>query len=344
VQADGTLRWKIESITPNYGSGKNPVHHPIEVLCGDTTIATVDGTNVNIVAGDYAASDKFRVKFPKIYYPNRGIPISVTVKVAIVDSSLSSSVVFTQTALTSPGFYPAAPQTGGYGNIHGGSYNRYMRDGVRGMGTVTTSVNVNTNFYYTTTYGMGATESWPVTNSFCNTRDGLVMVVSDYDSSVYVNALNNGSSPLFRAGFTIQDNDGTAAVFNSGVSNTKIYKLLVSGAVPGIPAVNTNVDLYEDGTSTQANRWPDTAVPIIIQNGSPRAFMVIDPGSRMIFLGESQLFDTAAGADFARNLMVYIRNAAMYGSHFTDLMKDGVGDLAAPWDATYWGPNAGIDR
>jgi hypothetical protein len=344
IQADGTLRWKVESVTVNYGSGnKPPVKHPIEVLSGTTQIATIDGNTVNIPGGEFGVSDKFRVKFPKIYYPNRDIPISVTVKVGIVGSSLTSTMVFTQTALTSSSFYPAAPQTGGYGNIHGGSYNRYMRDGIRGMGTVTAAVNVNTNFYYTTTYGMNMAEPWPITNNFLATRDGLAMIVSDYDGVNEVGAMNNTNSPLRKAGYTLQDNDGTLAAFNTNVSGTKVYQLLVAGQ-GGLPMISTTANLYEDGISTQAADYPDGAVPIIVQAGTTRAFMVIDPDNRLIYLGESQFFDTVEGVPFAQNLMVYIKNAAIYGSHFTELMSDDENAPAAPWDATYWGANAGVSR
>jgi hypothetical protein len=252
-------------------------------------------------------------------------------------------MVFTQSALTSSRFSPAAPQTAGYGNIHGGSYNRYMRDGISGMGTVMTAVNVNTNFYYTTTYGMNQAEPWPITNNFLATRDGLAMIVSDYDGANEVGAMNNNSSPLKKAGYTLQDNDGTLAVFNANASDAKVYKLLVLGE-GGLPAISTSVDLYEDGICTQAANYPDGAVPIIVQSGTTRAFMVIDPDNRLIYLGESQFFDTAAGLAFAQNLMVYIKNASIYGSHFTELMSDDEDAPAAPWDRTYWGDNAGVSR
>jgi hypothetical protein len=270
--------------------------------------------------------------------------MTVTVKVGIVGSSLTSTMVFTQTALTSPGFYPAAVQTGGYGNIHGGSYNRYLREGIRGMGTVTTALNVNTNFYYTTDYGMTVAETWPITNNFRETRDGLTMIVADYDSAEYIGALNNSYSPLAKADYAIQDNNGTMAIFNTAASSTKVYKMLISGEAGVLPAINTVTDLYEDGISTQAFSYPASAVPVIVQAGTTRAFMVIDPKTRLIYLGESQIFDTAAGVPFAVNLMVYIKNAAMYGSHFTDLLLDDENALPAPWDATYWGANAGVSR
>jgi hypothetical protein len=344
IQADATLKWKVESVSVDYGGTRAPVKHLIEVLSGSTRIASVDGNTVEVADGEYAVSDKFRVKFPKIYYPNRGIPMTVTVKVGIVGSSLTSTMVFTQTALNSPGFYPAAAQTGGYGNIHGGSYNRYLREGIRGMGTVLTGLNVNTNFYYSTTYGMTPAETWPISNNFRDTRDGLTMIVSDYDSSPEVGALNNTFSPLAKANFQIMDNNGTSAVFNTGASSTKLYKLLVSGEAGVLPAISVTANLYEDGICTQAFSYPAGSVPIIIQSGTTRAFMVIDPKSRLIFLGESQIFDTVEGIPFAQNLMVYIKNAAMYGSHFTDLLLDDENALPAPWDATYWGANAGVSR
>lgn len=339
VQGDASLQWELKRFTITDGSSsKDPVNHSV-VLVDQNGDEIVSGTPYSV------GTDKFRIQFGKIYYPNRDIPIRATVEVGIVGGGESTqSITVDQTPLTATGFYPVAPQTSGYGNIYAGSYNTYFRDGIRAMGTVKTALDANTNFYYTTTYGLGATNTWPITNDFRNTRDALTMVVSDYYTSAYIDAMNNSYSPLHQAGFVLQRSSGTQAVINTAESTTRVYQLLVGGAVDGIPALSTDVNFVEDGISSQANAYPVTAVPLVVQSGTERAFLAIDPKTRLIYLGESQLFGNVVGRPLAENLMVYIKNAALYGSHFTDLMVDGVDAPAAPWDAEYWGANAGIAR
>lgn len=339
VQADTSLQWQLLGFTVSDGSPtKDPVNH---------TVALVNQNNVPITSGTpySVANDKFKVVFPKIYYPNRDIPISATVEIGIVGSSLTKSITVNQTPLTASAFNVAAPQPGGYGNLHGGSYNLYFRTKLKAMGPVSLSISAGSNMLYRNYEGLYQDYPWSVENNFRGTRDALTMIVSDEYAPVFVNALNNGDSPLTAAEFSIAHAGSFMnATINTAANGTKVYQLLVGGAAAGVPAVDTSIDLYEDGVSTQVVSFPATTVPIIVSGGNTgRAFLAIDPQQRLIYLGESQMFDTVAGNPFLDNLMVYIKNAAIYGSHFTDLMIDGNGQLPAPWDNA-WGANKGVAK
>jgi hypothetical protein len=336
VQADPSLQWELKSIDVSSGNaGKSLVNHEVKL---------VDEAGTEITTGQQysVANDKFKVRFGKIYYPNRDIPVSVTVTIGIVGSSLEKSITVNQTALTAKSLSIAAPQTSGYGNIHAGSYNTYFLRGIKGIGSVSSAVSASTNMFYRNYVGLSSGYSWTTENNFLSSRDALMMVVCDPIDAGYRNAINNTTnSPFGSNGFIVSSQSGLNASINTQESATKIYQLLVSGT-GGLPAVNTFVDLYEDATSTQVTTYPDTTVPIIVSGGSTKAFLAIDPKFNLIYLGESQMFDTVNGNEFLGNLLVYIKNAAVYGSHFTDLMVDG-GALPAPWDES-WGANAGVAR
>jgi hypothetical protein len=337
VQADPSLQWELKSFVVSDGSPtKELFNHQVTL---------VDEEGAEIIQGEHysVADDRFKVKFGKIYYPNRDIPVSVTVTIGIVGSQLEKSITVNQTALTSRTLNIVAPQTGGYGNIHGGSYNSFFLRGIKGMGTVSVTANAATNMFYRNYVGLYATYDWSVENNFRNTRDALMMLTCDAYDAAYISAINNVNSPFgISKGFTITQQSGLNASFNSSESDTKIYQLLVAGAASGILPINTGVNLTEDATSTQVVTYPETTVPIIVSEGSGRAFLAIDPKLNLIYLGESQLFDTAIGNEFLNNLLVYIKNASIYGSHFTELMVDG-NELPAPWDEV-WGANAGVAR
>lgn len=336
IQADPSLEWELLSFTVADGSpSKDLVNHDVTLLDGDNNEIT-PGTHYSV------STDGFKVSFPKIYYPNRDIPVSATVVIGIVGSTLTKSITVNQTPLTATPFSVAAPQIGGYGNIHGGSYNIYFRQGIRSLGTVTTAISASSNMLYRNYEGLYAAYPWTMENNFRDTRDALTMIVSDEYAAFAVDALNNSNSPLKSNGFTIAQSSDLNASFNTSVSNTRIYQLLVGGVVANIPAVNTNANLYEDAVSTQVTVYPATTVPIIVTQGTNRAFLAIDPALGLIYLGESQFFDTPEGNPFLNNLLVYIKNAAMYGSHFTELLLDQ-GGQPAPWDAV-WGANAGVSN
>jgi len=363
IDSDPSLRWKIESITPRYAvSGRGggvsmAVNHPIKVVTlGGDEIASVNGTAVNIAAATYAVKDGnnangFKVRFPKIYYPNRQIGIAVTIKVRLYDTTgstpteLTKEITVSQSALTSPGFFPYAPQTRGYSNIHGGSYNHHYVRLLRRTAdaSVSTTLNVNSNYMHMNHYGLGANYDWSAARYFRENRDGLLIVNVDEDGRTAINMLNNSRSLLREWNYTVDDanRNGNGEISRTN-TDTKVYKMVIEGA-GGIGSVGQTSNLYVDNVSTYLSQMPATAVPLIRESNENKVLMAIDPTHNLIYQGEAQVFDTSRGDDLLHNLMIYIKNASKWGSAFADTMVDGTNAPAAPWDAS-WGANAGIER
>ena len=360
INADASLSWKIDAINATYGGSRGAtVNHLIEVVNGEgTVIGSVNGADATIVPGAYSVSETFGVKFPKIYYPNREISISVEVKVSIVGSpNLTRSMTFTQTALTSPGLYPYAPQTAGYGNIHGGSVNtRYVRTlKQHESARPTTSLTVNSNYLHMNYYGLAATYDWATVKNFRSQRDGLTFVTNDLDYNPALSMLNNSSSVLNGAGYVIGPVEGISVGHygrvntTTAVAATKIYKMVVNGQGGGTTDISGTLNtsgtlMWTDNVSSYASTYPASAVPLLMTNQN-HVLLTVDPKNNIIYQGENQIFDTDNGNQLLANFIIYVKNASKWGSAFTDLMIDDEheGSQPAPWDP-YWGKNAGIAR
>jgi hypothetical protein len=322
----------------------------------------------NIPAGSYPVSETFRVKFPKIYYPNRNIPVSVTVKIQIEGSLLAKEMTFTQSPLTSQGMFPYSPQTLGYGNIHGGSANyRYVQElRKQEAARPSTSLTVNNNYMHMNYYGLTQNYDWTEVTTFRKQRDGLLFVVNDLDYNPHLGMINNSYSVLADLDYVTYPVEGIEtghyAIVNmdAAVKASKVYQMIIKGVGGATADIESYMNqsgtkMFEDNISTGVKAYPTTAVPIVlssrIQNwggvqtneGKPDVLMTIDPKNNIIYQGESQLFDTTNCNMFLGNFIIYVKLASMWGSSFTDLMFDGQGALPAPWDDA-WGANKGISE
>ncbi len=128
VQADASLQWRIETaedfktVSGANSRNKSLVHHEAKLL--------LENGQPVAFGQNYPITQKFKVQFPKIYYPNRDIPISATVKVSIVDAvgaptELSSIMTVNQTTLTANTFnvWGMTGEQYDYGQL-GNTYNR----------------------------------------------------------------------------------------------------------------------------------------------------------------------------------------------------------------------------
>ncbi|MDR2882204.1 MAG: hypothetical protein LBU98_00260 [Alistipes sp.] len=363
VESDGSLTWRIESIVPKYTvNGRSgvtgAVHHKIEVFKGSddpataAAIASVEGDAASAVIADaaYAITEKFKVRFPKIYFPNRNMDIAVTVKIRLYEANgtspteLSKEITFTQSPLTSTGVWIYAPQTGGYGNAHAGSYNsRYIRYLRANFAYPTTSLAVNSNYMHVNYYGLSRNYNWAEVKTYLNNRDGLLMVIDD-ELGVPIEVMNNSSTVLREAGYVIARGTpgfaGHGAQVNNG--NSKVHRMIVQG----VGGATSNISgghpaMWYDDIRTVVVQKPATAQIIVTTRGE--AALVIDPKNNIIYQGEVQVFDTDNGNGLLNNFGEYVEKASMWGSAFTELMIDEPGALPAPWD-DYWGANKGIDR
>ncbi len=294
-----------------------------------------------------ALARQFRVVFPKVYYPNRDIPVSATITLNLVGTSKYKTFTVTQNTLTSKGVY-AYDMTTGWGSIRNktGEWFNYYATNVRtitGFSLVSspTAIPNNTSYVHVVNQDMSSGYGWSTLNTFMANVDGITVAVFDDDDSNSLAAVRNN----FSADYTFTGRTGRDGKANAAVADTKIMKFLTTnGAVPiQIASIS---EFHQGGANLAATKIPSTAVPVIVQNNNAgNVYMAIDPVKKFIFIGEPEMFNTSTSGNrdtFCDNLFYYVGNAARYGSHFTDMLRDDL-DVPAPWDDA-WGDNKGVTK
>ena len=362
VAADASLQWSatVETISGTSGDGRSLVAHQARL---------VDGNGTAIVPGQlYPMSTQMRVVFPKVYYPNRGIPISARVTATV--QGMTNSITVEQTPLTA-GRMVGYGMTGlpAYGGL-GDTYNRgwdgtsgnyglaqvsgYSRLGVGNM--TASSIPAGVNYLHVAAHIIGAsgdTYNWSVVNDFIDNRDGWTVLTSQ--DTYGRGPMNNANSPLKRNGAGYNDLVYSAVAGwakvrpDQSTTPRKVYQYVMDKGVNALtPASFPNTGFYVDGVAnTIQGPWPESAVVLMTKiNNENHAILLVDIEHKFLWMGESQVFwnDTYLtnnrGA-FLQNLICFVANASKYGSHFTDLLlEDGAANAQpAPWDS-YWGDNA----
>ena len=359
VQADASLQWRVAPGDFKTVSGTNTrsltlVHHDAELLLENDT-PVVFGT-------DYPITTKFKVKFPKIYYPNRDIPISATVKVTISDANgvateLSSTMTFTQATLTANtlNVWGMTGEQYDYGQL-GNTYNRGWDGnsgnyGIKqipgykyvGVGPTYTDAPINStiNYLHATIHLRDANAdnyTWKVIKDYIKGRDAWTILQAQATNGR--RAFNNPNSPFTAAGYPPVNYSGDYnGMIDPTRDETKIYQFLVDKGHHTISHTLTNGGsyLYIDGVNTYLDKTllPPSAVPLVSKHVdasnsseiSNNAVMVIDIVNKFIWMGESQLFwyDTWIDEErwkFLENIMYFVGNASKYGSHFTDMFLE----------------------
>lgn len=356
VEADNSLEWsaQITTVSGTASDGRRLVQHLARLF-------TEDGTEVD-PSQNYPMNTKFYVEFPKVYYPNRDIPISATVTVTVA-GSLAKTMTVTQTPLKSNGFVGLniAGSTNDWGLL-GNTYNRGWDAGlarIPGWGRVTPDGNFNTvSINPAATYlhvvpqqsgSAAAAWNWNAVHEFIDNDRGWVVIAQQSDD---VEAANNNRSPIKMAGYNdLVYGGGTpySGTFNSSNSATKLYQFVMDKGMTPITASDITLTFTTDGIRTSIpGPWPSSAVVFISRtNVANNALLIVDVEHGFMYIGESQLFWRDSDADlsnnrgtFMNNLLQFIANASMYGTHFTDLLLEtGRPDAQpAPWDS-YWGDN-----
>jgi hypothetical protein len=356
IQADASLKWKLLGIT--VANSDRLVHHDIKI---------VDQNNNPIVEGtEYSvATDHFKVVFPKVYYPNRDIPISATVQIGIVGSDLKASITANQTALTAAPMVgwgmTGAPNYGALGDTYdqgwdgrSGSWGLRQISGYKTLGTsassTTTSINASVDYLHVVPHIAGAAGTrytWKAVNDYIADRDALTYIVNQ--DAAGINSINNANSPLKKAGYP-NSSYGTDinGVIDTRDAGTKVYDFVFSQGKNTLAPSDITTYWYVDGVNTTMpiDGLPSSAVVLIAKRTSDigtatpsnRALFIIDVEHKFIWGGESQLFWYNAWLTGNRwklldNVMYYVANASKYGSHFTDLLLEptagpsGNGDL-----------------
>jgi hypothetical protein len=355
ILGDASLEWELLELT--IANNHKLVHHDIKV---------VDQNNNPIVAGTHysVANDRFKIVFPKVYYPNRDIPISATVRIGIVGSDLEASVTANQTSLT------AAPMVGwglngspNYGALgdgfnegwegRSGTWGLRQISGYKTLGTsassTTTSINASVNYLHVIPLiggTAGTNYTWKAVNDFIADRDALtVLIVQD---SPGIGPMNNANSPLKKAGYPNSSSGGDVnGVVDTRDAGSKVYDFMFGQGKNTLAPGDITASWYIDGfnTSLPKSSLPSSAVVLIskrVNDGSTtpsnNAMFIVDVEHKFIWFGDSQIFWNSSNLDGNRwklldNIMYYVANASKYGSHFTDLLLEsnagpaGNGDL-----------------
>ena len=354
VQADASLRWKVISFTTEATGGPHPtlVHHAAELLLENDT-------PVDIQNGEYAIAQKFKVRFPKIYYPNRNFNISAKVVVGIVGSSLQSTITINQTPLTAAPMVAwgltGSPNYGALGDTYNrgwdgnsGHWGLKQIPGFRVLGSSAANgagtINASVNYLSVTAHiggASGTNYSWMAVKDYIKNRDAFTIIQSQ--DNYGRGPLNNGNSPLRDAGYPMAEygRDVNGIIYeDTDNSNTRIWKFLFDESKNEFKPsdVTANNYWYIDGVNNwlPIDQLPGTAVVLIAKrvsdaaNGasaSNEAMLIVDVENKFIWMGESQLFWYDSWIDNNRyklleNLMYYVANTAKYGSHFTDLLLE----------------------
>lgn len=368
INAENYMYWKAEVVMSTTTSGKTLVNH---------TATIVDNSGAAITTPQLISSNNtFKVKFPKVYFPNREMAVAAKVTIKLLDASqqetgLSQTITVNQNGLYSKGVHTWSSYSSRWGAINVNSsgvstganyYSGFTNYFYPYMSTISPSNWSLTNGSSATDYGSGISTSkttyvhisnngmasgasWSYINNFESAVDGITVYMCDDYNTAPRSAIN---TQLSGKGYSITHNTtGTGyASLNNNMSDYRVYQFLVNHGQYDV--TNTSVEFYYDGTQTEASSWPADAVPILMYSSS-NACMVIDPTNAMVYHGDCTNFYASyltggytrtSQYEFMYNYTDYVCYSAMYGSHFTDMLigTDSTNTIPAPWD-TAWGVN-----
>lgn len=371
VQGEAGMKWQA-TVTLSAGTssdGRTLVNHT-------PTYLDQNGNTIDITQPQEMAT-RFQVVMPKIYWPNREIPsitVNVSVELLTADGTptgvKANALPVNQTALTSGGF-TAWNVRNGWGALNGGYFARY-RSAINSWpsysfsNTYYDSGAKPTSYVHVGVEGLPSNFDWTTVESFRTQKDRITIVTGDVSTSTSLAGMNADAGPLHKSGLVVIAPGGGSTgdpIVNDAVAATRIYKFLMEyGGYVKTPLKATagsysgTIALQMDGIHSEATTVPATAVPIVIRKSTGKPMMTIDPASKLVFIGDCQIFDapgyTSAiatyghGYGFMCNFLYYVENAAKYGSHFTDMLRESLDEtgtaaanpIPAPWDDA-WGAN-----
>lgn len=175
--------------------------------------------------------------------------------------------------------------------------------------------------------------------------EGMVFFTMDSGTSGLLSNSNSSLKKLkYQEGAT--NNAASCHLTNTHVDR-RVMKYLMNGPFVTIPQANMfDFNFYVDGVRHTVNRSslvdnnPHAVIIMHEENYANNVLFSIDPKERVIFLGECQAlgegtWTNARKIGFRRNLIALTLNAAMYGTHFLDLLcEDAEKPLYLPYGTT----------
>jgi len=337
LNSTAELFWRVTNIEQTQvmaPDGRQLVHNgPITVK-----VYNADGTFVKnaTIGEEYPLDYKFSIKMSKIYFPNRDISVGANVTVAVAGhgqtEGMSKTISASQLPLEKRHALIHYNSKDGYANLDGDSYNGGMKKMLKEIGG---------GFSYNEGPYTGGTTilhrnndddacDWYNTKDFIDKRDGVFILVADYDAAARIRDINE-----LGHGWEFKGNGDGPYDKNTG-ANTKLMVFLNSK----IASHSWDYREVHDGASTRAIALPPTATSLLNRQTDGRhSVFAIDPKHRIVFIGESQ----AVGTEYTGimdKLKFYMAYTSKYGSAFSNMLIDRPedGGVAAPWDDV-WGAN-----
>lgn len=364
-----SMFWRIPEITLSQTAGPGATGRSL-VNHSDPTIVVYDEFDNEVpfvLDHQYPKNFTFAVKFPIIYFPNRDINVAADVEVVVgaqgSTGGMSKTFKVNQDALTARPIVVQTNSGGGRGNLMANDYSGGLRDLLGGMASSAITLNLtnpigsDVTILHRHNAGMDANTSWTNTYAFMDNNDGLFTMIADMEPAGMVQGLNNwGRGWSFKVSVPLQNVAG--GTYYPELFDSKIWEFVANRV--GTNVISQDIQdtrsgdpirslTYHDGSSTEATAWPASAVPFV-KNGNGNGGLIIDPKSRVMYIGESLYIGDAglglSGQDdgtiaFWTNVAYYWAYTAKYGRAFSDMLIDDEteGGVPAPWDAV-WGDNA----
>lgn len=298
-------------------------------------------------------SASFNVGFDKLYYPYANMTPVVKVKVTLTTTpTVNQTVEVMQLPFKPTSLKVMDVLANSYGALDGSYFTGYKNfikssalfgpNGRVKLPTVSITYvresatpnpgTENSEFRYLHAGGRPnrySTDRFSKIEAWRTSNDGIVVFTCDErDDKPFNPGTTLGNCGYARGGTVSSPRINSGLLSNSDPVKKNIMRYLLQDGPFG--AVNSpgSVSFGSDGVSNTVSSYPDDAVPVIMgSNGQPA--VVIDPKNKLIYMGESQLFDsgfsTSIRSDkdrFLGNLQAYILNAAQRGSVFTDTFGD----------------------
>lgn len=340
------LPWKAEIVENwNSGSSSNPHLAWLEESSG--------GTQVTVLP-DQAGNGSFKVGFPALVHPLVNLSPKVKVKVSLKDiPSVSQTIEVVQLPIGQTVLKVMDVHHKSYGSLGGSSdyfsgFNKFLRAGtlfgpagrvelplisITDFSSSKEPGNISSEYKYLHAGGNPKNYSsarFTSVETWRDNNDGVLVYVCDSKGAQFT----NNNSTLYKLNYVpsatvytqpARINEGLLSSSNTLAKN--IMRYLLNDGPFGKVYNPSSISYKMDGTCTSLDSY-NTGIPVMI-NGAGKALVVIDPNNKLVYIGESQLFDSGYDVGikndkdkFLGNLISYILNAALNGSVFTEIFSD----------------------
>jgi hypothetical protein len=373
------LKAKIVITSGEGGSGKRVVNHRPHIILIDA-----DGTErenntydaQGFVTEEITAADDFRVKWDRIYYPNREIPhIQAQVQLYLHHAATDAlfkipGATFTvkQQMLTARrrAAWSVFSSTQGalQFNYNGTQYPITARmDTIVSGSTAQRTPRDSIHFPYIHLTTNGTSSTLPTDADLRQINDSLEAYLRNEAVLTVVGRIAVGGSATVAnriSNLLLPGNYQLAYSTSTGVGNipfttdhatSKVYQFLMGTHPHALRPVTPAAASFFSGFSShyELTSYPSSTIPIAYYGNisANRVVLAVDPAARLVFVSDIQMFyDAYTSPGYPRNrlyynLIDYLTLTADYGAGFSDMLVDGLLPDGTPAPDPPWHTSGG---